>query len=59
MAIVIDEQGNLVDTENNINFFNRGEEPVFPKQGLEPLYPNFGATWLMILLYHLICRMTH
>ena len=43
MAITFDAQGNLVDTENNINFFNRGEELVFPKQGLEPLYPNFGA----------------
>jgi hypothetical protein len=43
MAITFDAQGNLVDTENNINFFNRGEELVYPKQGLEPLYPNFGA----------------
>jgi hypothetical protein len=43
MAIVFDANGNLVDTEDNINFFNRGTEQVFPKQGLEPLYPNFGA----------------
>jgi len=43
MAIVIDAQGNLVDTEGNINFFNTGTEQVFPRQGLEPLYPNFGA----------------
>ena len=43
MAIVFDANGNLVDTEDNINFFNTGTEQVFPKQGLEPLYPNFGA----------------
>jgi hypothetical protein len=43
MAIVFDAQGNLVDTEGDINFFNTGTEQVFPKQGLEPLYPNFGA----------------
>jgi hypothetical protein len=43
MAIVIDAQGNLVDTEGRINFFNTGNEQVFPRQGLEPLYPNFGA----------------
>jgi hypothetical protein len=36
-------QGNLVDTEGRINFFNTGNEQVFPRQGLEPLYPNFGA----------------
>ena len=52
MAIVIDAQGNLVDTEGNINFFNTGTEQVFPRQGLEQvfprqglesLYPNFSA----------------
>ena len=43
MAITFDAQGNLVDTEGNINFFNTSEEQVFPRQGLEPLYPNFGA----------------
>ena len=43
MAVYFDQNGNLVDTEDNINFFNTGTEQVFPKQGLEPLYPNFGA----------------
>ena len=41
--VVMNPQGNLVDTEGNINFFNTGTEQVFPRQGLEPLYPNFGA----------------
>jgi len=32
MAIVFDAQGNLVDTEGDINFFNTGTEQVFPTQ---------------------------
>jgi len=50
--VVMNPQGNLVDTEGNINFFNTGTEQVFPRQGLEQvfprqglesLYPNFSA----------------
>ena len=50
--VVMNPQGNLVDTEGNINFFNigteqvfprQGLEQVFPRQGLESLYPNFSA----------------
>ena len=41
--VVMNPQGNLVDTEGNINFFNTGTEQVFPRQGLESLYPNFSA----------------
>ena len=28
---------------SRINFFNTGTEQVFPRQGLESLYPNFSA----------------
>ena len=41
--VVMNPQGNLVDTEGRINFFNTGTEQVFPRQGLESLYPNFSA----------------
>jgi len=41
--VVMNPQGNLVDTEGRINFFNTGNEQVFPRQGLESLYPNFSA----------------
>ena len=41
--VVMNPQGNLVDTEGRINFFNTGNEHVFPRQGLESLYPNFSA----------------
>ena len=39
MAVYFDQNGNLVDTEGNINFFNTSEEQVFPRVG----YPNFGV----------------
>jgi len=32
MAIVFDANGNLIDTEDNINFFNTSTEQVFPNQ---------------------------
>jgi hypothetical protein len=40
MAIVIDAQGNLVDTEGRINFFNTGNEQVFPNQDINQNIPE-------------------
>ena len=52
MAIYFDQNGNLVDTEGDINFFNTSEEKVFPTQDTTtympetntPFYqPNFNS----------------
>ena len=52
MAVYFDQNGNLVDTEGNINFFNTSEEKVFPTQDTTtympetntPFYqPNFNS----------------
>ena len=40
MAIVIDAQGNLVDTEGRINFLNTGTEQVFPNQDINQYMPE-------------------
>tara|TARA_R110000824_G_scaffold17577_11_gene71088 strand:- start:516 stop:1142 length:627 start_codon:yes stop_codon:yes gene_type:complete len=40
MAITFDAQGNLIDTENNINFFNRSTEQVFPTQDITTYMPE-------------------
>jgi len=40
MAIVIDAQGNLVDTEGRINFFNTGTEQFFPNQDINQNIPE-------------------
>jgi len=46
MAIVFDANGNLVDTENNINFFNTGTEQVFPNQDISTYFPEKNNTFL-------------
>ena len=45
MAITFDAQGNLVDTENNINFFNRSEELVFPNQDISTFMPETNTSF--------------